>query len=99
MITLAREKTIEVSFIEDTKVSVTFSIPTAEEAETKFTKDLTDTGLFKLFVTNVKSADITGWTTGITAEEVVTSPGTLGLVKNVAREIMNATFLIESEKN
>lgn len=102
MITLAREKTIEIPYFNNqAKILVTFNIPTAEEAETKIrgVKDLTDVSVFKMFVLKVVCNDIEGWENGVSAETVTNSPGTFNLVSKTAIEIVNSAFLTESEKN
>ena len=102
MITLAREKTVEIPYFNNqAKIRIAFKIPTAEEAETKIrgVKDLTDVSLFKMFVLKVSSPDVEGWQNGITADDVVNAPGTFNLISKVALEIVNAAFLTDSEKN
>ena len=100
MVTLERERTVSIPF-HDVNVDVTFNVPTAEEAQTKIrgVKELTDTGLFKTFVTKVQSVYVEGWGEGVSAETVMNSPGTFNLVSKVAMEIVNAAFLMDSEKN
>ena len=100
MISLERVKTVTISF-HDVNVDVTFNVPTAEEAQTKIrgVKELTDTGLFKAFVTKVESFEVIGWESGVSADTVLNSPGTFNFVSKVAMEIVNAAFLMDSEKN
>lgn len=42
---------------------------------------------------------LNGLKSGVSAETVLNSPGTFNLVSKVAMEIVNAAFLMESEKN
>ena len=100
MITLSRTKTITVAFM-GVDVEVTFNVPTAEEVETTIrgAKDLKDSDLIKAFVTSVKSAEISGWQDGISAEETLASPGTYPLVNAIAQQIVQSAFLTEKEKN
>ena len=99
MVTLERERTVSIPF-HDVNVKVTYRVPTAEEAQTKIrgVKELTDTGIFKEFVSKVESSEIAGWENGVNADNVLHSPGTFNFVSKVAMEIVNAAFLMDSEK-
>ena len=97
MITLEREKTMTVSFMGET-VEVTYSVPTAAEAETEL-KDSTNAKLFKRFVSKVKSAGVAGWENGVDAESVINAPGTYSLVNEVDLAIVDSAVLRPDEKN
>lgn len=89
-----------VPVIHDVNVDVIFNVPTAEKVQTKIrgVKELTDTGLFEVFVTKVQSYYVDGWEDGVSAETVLNSPGTFNLVPKAAMEIVNAAFLMDSGK-
>lgn len=97
MISLSREKTIEVEYLGE-KVTVTYKVPSAIEAETLL-KDQTNAGLFKAFVQKVQSDGVSEWTGGVGAEECLNAPGTYSLVNEVDLAIVDSAILRKEEKN
>ena len=98
MITLKREETVKFSFAE-ALVAVKFKIPTGAEAEIVLAEQPVDSEVFKQFVLEVQSPDISGWEKGVTAEEVVNTPQTLNLIRVVAKEIVGTVGVDVERKN
>jgi len=98
MISFKKEETKQYSFAE-ALVEVTYRIADATEAETVLTDKWKNTDVFKKFVTSVKSADVEGWEKGVTAEEVVSLPGTFNLVTVVTFDIVKAMRVEAQRKN
>lgn len=95
MVTLKREDTKEY-LIAEAPVKVTYRIPDAAEAEAildaaNLGKDAEkDTQVFKKFVKEIVSSEIEGWDKGVKPEDIVSTPGTFGLVHLVAIDLVNA---------
>lgn len=98
MIQLKRKDSRSYSFAEAC-VDVTFRIPDAAEAETVIADQIKDTEIFKQFAVEIKSRDIEGWGNGVSAEEVVGTPGTLSLIRLVAFDIVKAMSVGAERKN
>lgn len=73
----------------DAEIEVRFRVPDAAEAEAALSEQLSDTELFKRFVVQVKCGMDDDWANGVDAAKVVTTPGTYGLIRLVALDIVD----------
>lgn len=98
MVTFKREETRQYSFAE-ALIDVTYRVADAPEAEEALTEKWKNTDVFKKFVTQVKSAEVEGWEKGVTGEEVISLPGTYGLVTIVTFDIVKSMRIEAQRKN
>lgn len=89
MISLKREESASYIFME-ALVEIRYKIPEGAEAEQLLADQLSDSGVFKKFVLDVRSKDIEGWQNGIDPGAVLEAPATLGLIRVVARDIVDS---------
>lgn len=80
-------------------VEVSWKIPSAPEAETILVEQTRDTVVFKKYVQEVKSNDVDGWSDGVSAADVVATPGTAGLIHSVVMDIIAGMRLGFTRKN
>lgn len=98
MITFKKEDTRQYSFAGGL-IEVTYRIADAPEAEIVLGEQWKNTEVFKKFVLSVKSADVEGWEKGVTAEEVLSCPGTYSLVTVVTFDIVQSMRIEAQRKN
>ncbi len=97
MITLAREKSVEIPF-RGAKITARYKVPTALEAEEIITSKLKDSDVFKRFAIDFSGSgceDIDG----SFPSELLEIPGTYPIMNKVALEIINSAIISEEEKN
>ncbi len=97
MITLAIDKILRFSFM-DEDMEVTIKIPTAIATAELMKNNLTDIDLFKKFTIKVSCPGIAE-IDGNTPSNIITLPGTYGIVTHVAKEIVKSAVLSVKEKN
>ena len=84
---------------DEISVEVSWKIPPAPEAETILVEQTRDTVVFKKYVQEVKSNDVDGWSDGVSAADVVATPGTAGLIHSVVMDIIAGMRLGFTRKN
>lgn len=71
------------------EIEVRFRVPDAMEAEAALTEQLSDTEMFKKFVIQVRCSVDDEWAKGVDGATVVSTPGTYGLIRLVALDIVD----------
>lgn len=98
MITLAKEKAVELTFEECTVTIKIHILTPAEFAQVQADK-LSNEDIFRKYVLSGFSGDIEGWTSEKTATEILETPGTASIVAQGALAVINNSLLTPVQKN